>query len=285
MSAQPPSISDVIGPPRGGLPRWLMPALFGGFLLAGILAVLVLANRTGGSDAPPQPPAFATPAPSRIITAFDVREVAGDVLTLASAGSTADRPATVTVRSDAAIEILTPARAADIEPGDWLTVIGVPNEVRNYSITAMVVIPPPHGPAIDQFRTTAGGFIGHEAIRDAEQVPILGGEVIAVDLAAATAGPGDDEGTADGEAPAVVSDTVTLTGPDGPIVVTLTPAAPLLRIRAGTAADIAEGDRIAVPGTSAADATVVLVLPGGAATAAPEDEAGSPAGDATGPAE
>ncbi|GAB4329261.1 MAG: hypothetical protein Kow0010_13500 [Dehalococcoidia bacterium] len=256
MSAQPPSISDAIGPPRGGLPRWLMPAVFGVVVLAGVLAVIVLAARSGGSDAPPQPPPFAPPAPSRVVTAYDVREVTGDVLTLAVAGSTADRPSPVTLRSDVAVEVLAPATASDVEPGDWVTIIGIPNEVRNYSITAIVVVPPPHGEPIDAFRTTASGFLGHEPIRDTAQVPILGGEVTAVD-----------------------GDTLTLTGPDGTMLITLTEAAPLVRVARAAAGAIGEGDRIAVLGTSAADASAVLVLPKGAALVIPDEpgDGGPPA--------
>lgn len=227
-----------------------MPALFGLILVAGILAVVVLAARSGGSDAPPRPAPFAPPAPSRVFSAYDVREVTGDVLTLAVAGSTADRPASVTLRSGVVVEVLAPATARDIQPGDWITIIGVPNEVRNYSITAIVAIPPPHGEPVESFRTTQAGFLGYEPIRDVEQVPILGGEVTAVD-----------------------GDTLTLTGPDGPVTLTLTEAAPLVRVSTGDAGAIAEGDRIAVLGTSPAEAEAVLVLPKGAALALSEQPA------------
>lgn len=241
MSTPPSPVSGAIGQPRGNLPRWLVPAVFGAFAVAGMVAIVVLASRSGGSDAPPEPGAFATPPASRVVTAYDVREVAGDVVTLASAGSTADRPFTASIPAGAAVEVLAPATAGELEPGDWVTIIGIPNEVRNYSITSIVAIPAPQGTAVDGLRATVSGFLGHEANRVAEEVPIVGGEVVRIDAG-----------------------TISLEGPDGPMTIAVTENAPLARVVAGTAAVIAEGDRIAVTGASIDDAEAVLVLPGGA---------------------
>jgi len=82
------------------------------------------------------------------------------------------------------------------------------------------------------------GFLGHEANRVAEEVPIVGGEVVRIDAG-----------------------TISLEGPDGPMTIAVTENAPLARVVAGTAAVIAEGDRVAVTGgvrryQSAAEAVV-----------------------------
>jgi len=205
-------------------------------IVAAFAAVILLARRAAEPDVPPEPVAFRPPAPAHPVIALDVQQASGGRVSLS------DGSRDVTVAQDARIEVQRPATAAEIRPGDWLAAIGVPNEVRNFSIRSLVLIAEPAAPDADGVVRSPGGFAGHETSRDPSERPLLGGVVEAVD------GP-----------------RVTLRGPTGPIAVTLTPNAPLRRLSQGGTGDVHEGDRIAFIGADAlGDARSVLVLPGGA---------------------
>lgn len=227
----------MIAAMRRPSPRsWLPLALVGVALLAGIGAVVLLARRSGQSDLPPEPPAFVAPAPVRPVIALDVQQSGGGRFTL-SDGSRDASP-----RPDARVELLRPIEAAQVRPGDWITVIGIPNEVRNFSIRSIVVLASPAPPDADGIRRSAGGFAGHEASRDGSERPILAGLVERVD-----------------------GERVTLAGPTGPVAVTLGPRAPLYRLERADTGAVREGDRIAFLSAPSLDAaTAILVLPGGA---------------------
>jgi hypothetical protein len=215
---------------------WLPLALVGVALLLGIGAVILLAQRSGRSDLPPEPSAFVAPAPARPVVALDVQQSAGGRLTLS------DGSRDQALKADARVERLSAIEAAQLRPGDWLTVIGIPNEIRNFSIRSIVVLSSPAPPDADGVRRSAGGFAGHEASRDGSERPLLGGLVERVD-----------------------GERVTLAGPTGPVTVTLGPRAPLYRIEPAPPGSVREGDRIAFVSAPSLDAaTAILVLPGGA---------------------
>ena len=218
------------------LPAWLPPVLLLAAIVTAFAGVILLARRAAEPDVPPEPAAFQPPAPARPVTALDVQQASGGRVSLS------DGSRDVAFAPDARIEVLHPATAAEIRTGDWLAVIGIPNEVRNFSIRSLVLIAEPGTPDADAIVRSPGGFAGSEASRDPAERPLLGGFVEAVD------GP-----------------RVTLRGPTGPIAVTLTPNAPLRRLSQGGTGDVREGDRIAFIGADAlGDARSVLVLPGGA---------------------
>jgi len=218
-------------------PAWLLPVAFAVVLVIGMIAVLLLARRTAAPDVPPEPPAFQRPPLTRPVVALDVQQAANGRLTLS------DGSRDVQLRSDVRIDVLRPETAAGVQPGDWLGVIGIPNEIRNFAIRALVLLP--GGPAdADGVRLSTSGFAGHEAARDQNERPLLGGTVTRVD-----------------------GRTVMLQGPAGPLTVDLSATAPLRRLAPGTVAEIREGDRIAFHSQGSggiADAGSVLVLPGGA---------------------
>jgi hypothetical protein len=220
---------------RRPFPAWLPPLVLIAGIIVAALVVIGLARRAGAPDVPPEPEEFQPPTAVRPTTALDVQQAADGRLTLS------DGSANVTLRPDAKVEVLTPAGATDIRTGDWLAVIGIPNEVRNFSIRSLVLIDSATPPDLEGIVRSQGGFAGHEAARDQAERPLLGGRVTAVD------GP-----------------RVTLEGPTGAMTVDLTDRAPLFRLTQGSADAIREGDRIAIPAGSVADAGAVLVLPGGA---------------------
>lgn len=217
------------------VPAWSVPLALVGVLLVSVGLTLALARRSASPDTPPQPPAFVPPLPSIPVQAFDVQQAGASGVWLAN-----DR-APLQLRTDARVEALVPATLMDVQPGQWLAVIGVPNEVRNFSIRSLLLLPPGQ-PDADGVLRSPGGFAGHEASRDPAERPLLGG---IVDRADAT--------------------TLTLRGPDGPVIIQFTPNAPLRRLSQTAVSAIAEGDRVAVLGDRAvSDASALLVLPGGA---------------------
>ena len=223
-------------PARRSLPAWLAPALLLAAIALAFAAVILLARRAAAPDVPPEPPALRPPAPARPATALDVQQAASGRLTLSD--GTRDTP----LAPGARVEVLRPATTADVRPGDWLEVIGIPNEVRNFSIRSMVLLAGPGQPDAEGVVRSPGGFAGHEAARDQTERPLLGGVVESVEGARAV-----------------------LRGPSGPITVTFTPQAPLRRLVEARAEDVHEGDRIAFVGTErVGEARAVLVLPGGA---------------------
>ena len=224
-------------PRRRAFPPWIAPLA----LLLGLLAlfgtVILLARRAAAPDVPPEPPTFERPSPVRPVVALDVQQAGAGRVTLS------DGSRDVPLDSALRVEALRPATAEQIRPGDWLAVIGIPNEVRNFSIRSLVILPSPAQPDQEGVVRSAGGFAGHEASRDQNERPVMGGVVTAV------------EGRR-----------VTLQGPAGPMTVELSPNAPLRRLTEIRPDEIREGDRIAFSAGSGrvTDARSVLVLPGGA---------------------
>ena len=218
------------------VPPWIVPAVPALIVLAALAAVLVLARRSAVPDVPPEPPVFQTPAPVRPVVALDVLQVTGGRLALS------DGSRDVALSPNARVEVLQPESAAGVRPGEWLAVIGVANEVRNFSIRSLVLIEGGGAADAEGVLRSAAGFAGHEAARDQTERPLLGGRVERVE-----------------------GQRLVLRGPTGPVTVDLSPSAPLRRLVAAQPADIREGDRVAFPaGTAISDAAGVLVLPGGA---------------------
>lgn len=223
-------------PAHRALPAWLAPAVLLALVIVAFTSVLLLARRAAAPDVPPEPPAFRAPSPARPITSLDVQQAAGGRLTLSDGSRDAQ------LAQGARVEVLRPAQPTEVHTGDWLAVIGVPNEVRNFSIRSLVLLADPSTPDAEGVVRSPGGFAGHEASRDQSERPLLGGVVSSFD-----------------------GRRITVQGPAGPLAVDLSPNAPLRRLVEGRPDQIAEGDRIAFPaGNPISDARGVLVLPGGA---------------------
>jgi hypothetical protein len=217
-------------------PAWLLPALLALLLAAAIAAVILLARRASAPDVPPAPAAFQRPSPTRPVTTLDVQQAANGRLTLS------DGSRDVALNSSARIESLQPVTADAIRPGDWLAVVGIPNEVRNFSIRSLILVGNPTPADAEGVVRSPGGFAGYEVSRDQNERPLLGGTVREIR-----------------------GDEILLDGPAGPLTVSLTPRAPLYRLTESRPDDIREGDRLAFIGPGpVADATSLLVLPGGA---------------------
>ena len=221
---------------RRGLPAWLAPVALLLLIASAFATVLLLSRRAAAPDVPPEPPAFRPPAAARPVSAHDVQQVVAGRVTLS------DGSRDVPLAPDVRVEVLRPIPPDQVRTGDWLAVIGIANEVRNFSIRSLVLIPGGGAPDAEGVVRSPGGFVGHEASRDQSERPLLGGVVTASD-----------------------GRTVTLQGPTGPVTVDLAPNAPLRRLAEARPDEIREGDRIAFAGTGGvSDARAVLVLPGGA---------------------
>lgn len=226
--------------PRFQLPPWTLPAA-GLLLIAGaMLAVIWLSRQVGTDDAPSEPPPFALPAADRGLSLYTVRQSSGGTLALAGEQREGEpRPADrdLALAPATPVELLRPATTTDLRPGDIVTVVAIPNEVRNFAIHSLVILPA--GSTVDSngIARSAAGFAGHEAAHDPRDRPVLSAAITSVSTAA-----------------------VVLTGPGGPITVTLSASPPLFRLAPGAAADIHDGDRIVLRGAEGAAPQAVLVL-------------------------
>ena len=140
------------------------------------------------------------------------------------------------------VEVLRPARPSDVRAGDWLAVVGIPNEVRNFSVHAFVAIPQPYTVDGEQVARTPAGFAGYETATNARDRVVLGGEVQRVE-----------------------GDVIVLRGTTGEVRVEVINAAiaPLYRLAAASSADVRDGDRIAIRGTSGSAPSALLAQPPG----------------------
>ena len=239
------------GTARGFSLRGLfLPLVLLGAILAVGLVVVVLSQTLGASDVPPKAPPF-TAAKASAISVRDVKQKDGLKLTLIKIEGTTAVQQDVTRAAGATVERLTPILAADVRPGDQLTVFGIPNTVKNFSIRTVVV--QSGGRLVDGVARSPSGFAGHEAAKDQLDRPILGGEVIGVE--------GND---------------IRVKGPNGTMIVrtekdgvakgngiTVALVGRLYRLEPGSADAIAEGDRIAA-NFEAQPLGALLLLPGDA---------------------
>ena len=226
-----------------GFRAWIAPGAALLVLVALLGAVVVAARITGDPALPPAAPALIVPSPARPTVAYDVERAQGDQLVVAAGQDVERQRFEITVPPGTAIDVLEAIEPGAIAPGDWVTVVGVKNEVRNFAVKMVVVLPGGGTPDGEGWARTAAGFIGDEVARETREVAILGGIVTAVR-------PG-----------AVVIDS------GGPVTVTLAPDAFLRRIRPGVPADLRDGDRFALHDDGSGKPNLaqgMLVLVGGA---------------------
>jgi hypothetical protein len=190
---------------------------------------------------PPAPGAFVPPA-TPVGLRLDVQQVRGTVLTVTGEGGTRE----ITLAPHLAVYVLRPARPAEVQPGDWIVATGVPNEVLNFAIRRITVIPAALGaqPDADGVPRLPSGLAGSEAGRDPRERPVLAGRVTAV-----------------------AEPRISLEVQGRTATLEVTDPALLYRLARGTLADIGAGDRIAaIPPQSGApleEAAALLVLPAG----------------------
>jgi hypothetical protein len=217
-----------------------------GLLVAAVVAVIILSQTLGGSDEPPAAPAFVPPAVSTI-SALDVKQRAGDRIVVSLDKGPSDPNGgsrDLALTSGTRVEVLRAIDASGIRAGDQVTVVGIPNEVKNFSIRSIVVQSAAAG-ASGQAALSPGGFAGHEVSRLRTERPLAAGTVESVD-----------------------GNTVVMKGAAGRMVLALDNAK-LFRIEQGSEADIQEGDRVAGAFDGQGPLLAILVLPGGGTVAQP----------------
>jgi len=217
---------------RPGVGPVLAPAAAVGFVVAVLAGIIVAARNTGGEAAPPPPGPMAMPAEPAFAT-FTVERIAGATLAVSGPGGALELAVPPGVR----VWLLRAATPGDAAPGLNVAVIGVPNEVRNATVRAIVIGAP--GAAAG---AVAGPFAGHEAFGGEGALPLVGGTVLEA---------GDGQ--------------LVLSTAAGEAVVWVVDGAPLFAAREGRIEDVRPGDRIAV--LRASDGSLdpaqgLLVVPG-----------------------
>ena len=78
-------------PKRDSIPRWIIPLALAALLVAAAVAIVIVAGRQGGVDAPPVPGDFLLDSPiGDSYRSFDVRELLGDTVTISSLTASGD---------------------------------------------------------------------------------------------------------------------------------------------------------------------------------------------------
>ena len=222
MTAQPASASSR---------AWLLPASVAAIAVAVVTITVGLAWALNRDDLPPAPPAFRAPAPITPVNVYEIKEANADGLVLGSADGATD------IRVPRPTTIDTVLQGGSLSAGDWVNVIGIVDEVRNFSIRAILVLPEHGAPGADGVARTLAGFSGLETRRDPAERIIIGGQIVRVDGKSAT-----------------------LNGPAGEITLTLTKDAQLFRVEKGDPNSIRAGDRLASTQAAVADAAVAAAI-------------------------
>ncbi|MBI2765116.1 MAG: hypothetical protein HYX53_04300 [Chloroflexi bacterium] len=232
------------GPSPSRIPWWQAPWLLPlvGFVavIATLASVILISQRIGANDQPPAAPPLNFPATGPNVTRYTVKQVAGATISISedvATGKPPPAPRDLLLGPGTAIDVLRPIKAAEIQPGQWVQVIGIPNEVRNFSIHAIVLFPAGAAPDAERVARSPNGFAGHEASNDAADRPIIGGTVTSI------------AGT-----------TLEFAGPGGPVTIQLTDVSPLYRLGTGQVGDILEGDRVAVPPSASGNAPAAILV-------------------------
>lgn len=217
----------ALAPRRG----WLLPAVLTVVAVTVVVAVAGLAWALNRDGLPAAPPAFRAPAPLTPANVYEVKEANESGLVLASADGATD------IRVPRPTTIDTVLQGGSLSAGDWVNVIGIVDEVRNFSIRAILVLPEHGAPGADGVARTPSGFTGLETRRDPIERIVIGGQVVRVDAKSAT-----------------------LNGPAGEITLTITKDAQLFHVREGNPAEIRAGDRLASTRAAVADQAFQVAL-------------------------
>ena len=217
---------------------WIVPLGLVAITLATLGGVIALSRVVSNEHLRPAAPAFTYAGPPQGYVRYSVKEAAPDRLSVVADvpdGAPVPAPVSLVPGPATKIESLQPVGAATVAVGDGVSVIGIANEVRNFSIDAIVVMAAQGQPNSDHVLRSPGGFAGSEASPNAAERVIFGGAVTAI-----------------------AGSTLTLSGAAGPITVNLLTGAPLFRLESVPLSAIHDGDRVSVIGTGGSGPTAIL---------------------------
>ncbi|MEP6870991.1 MAG: hypothetical protein ABI939_03980 [Anaerolineaceae bacterium] len=193
-------------------------------------ATVGLAWQLNRDTLPAPPPTFRAPAHTMPVSVYEVKEADASGLVLASADGTDIR-----VSRPSSIEIV--IHGGSLKVGDWVNVIGIVDEVRNFSIRAILVLPEHGAAGADGVARTPSGFSGLETRRDPAERIVIGGKVVRI-----------------------VDEKASLLGPSGEVTLTLRQDVQLFRVEQGDSASIRAGDRLASTQAAAAGTALSAAL-------------------------
>ncbi len=124
------------------LTRWLGidPIIFAAFALATFGLLVVAGWQIGAEDDPIRPRVFrgdiVTDDARVADSAGTISEADGDRVVIQDAAG----PTPVSLAAGAIIQTLSPEEVADVEPGDWVLVGGIDDNVNAYIVQGIVVV-------------------------------------------------------------------------------------------------------------------------------------------------
>lgn len=213
---------------------WLAAA--GGVVVVVALAGLFFWLNGGASQKAAALPALKPLQPSTGFTRLDVVGVSGNAVTVSDGSG----QRTLTLGSGVRVDVLQPATADAIAPGDEVIVGGAPNLVYPFAVKMLVVIPAAEtDTAAGGIPRSRDGFAGWEALADPGQGPEIYGRI-----------------------DSVANGSLQASGPLGSFSVSLSGGAPLRRLTVGGIGLVHGGDHLALPAGTVSSPTAVLDLPG-----------------------
>ena len=139
---------------------WLVPVALLIAVLVALGAVIFISRQVGSDDVRPNPPAFAF-QPATQFARLTVKQSGGGHLAL-SADPVKNGPPPaqydVTPGASTHIEVLKHVDPSALAVGEWLAVVGIPNEVRNFSIHTLILIPGAGAPDASHIARSPAGF-------------------------------------------------------------------------------------------------------------------------------
>jgi len=223
-------------------PRWLLPAGLVVVFVAALAGVVLFARDAAEPDAPPAPGAFTVP-PGPSWVSYDVERAEGGSLRLVTGSGQQSNALDLAIGPDTPAWILEPASLAELRTPLVVNVIGIPNEVRNFTIRLLAFAPGTGGEDLaGEFVPLRGGFAGHEVSEDARERPVVSGVVERFS-----------------------GNTGYVRTQAGTLTIELGDGAPVRLLREARASDIRAGDRVALflgPDGRPDLSLGVLVLPG-----------------------
>ena len=213
-------------------------------LLVAFSAVIVSIADTGtDSSKEDNFPPFEVPTTNAQTAIYAITQVENDQYTLSPFSG--DAPKNIKLETIIPVEIFEKMQATEIKEGSWLTVLGVPDPVRSFRITALVIMEVAETVNENGVGFSSLGFTGAEGFLDGSKA-LKGGQITSI-----TNNPGEKHFY------------ISLTANDSVTNLVINHNAPLYRIKKSMFSEVNEGKTIVIKGPindSSEEIQAILIL-------------------------
>ena len=212
-------------------------------LVASSIVIVRVADTGTDSSKENNYPIFEVPTTTTRTTIYAITQVENNQYTLSPLSG--DPPKTTELRNIIPVELLEKMNITEIEEGSWLTVIGVPDPVRSFRITALIIMKVAETVNENGIGFSKLGFTGAEGFMDGSKA-LKGGQITSM-----TNNPSDKNLM------------ISLTANKKVTNLVINHNAPLYRIQKSKFAEVEEGKTIVIKGPvsdSFEDIQAILIL-------------------------